>query len=810
MTQKSHLFLLGIFLATSSCGSDDAGEQNNPVEELDGGDSGFQDSDAEPDTETGIVETDSGAETDSGTEPDSTETDSSDEIDSDPDSSLDCDIDEFGDLSFGEPFLLEEDSHTFDANTCGGDDWFQLDLEAMDVLLVSVDYDISNERAINAYLVKENFVELVRGESDDFGNTSFRVTILEDGPYFLRIYEENNEVLDYSTTITISDEYANCREDFGEPNNEAEEAVVISIDQLVETQLCPGDVDWYQIDVPNDALISATVEFSNEVGDLDVDLWLSAATEPEVVSNTRSDVETVYYGPVRSRQFVWIRVYGYEGANGPYTLEVTSHSGDPVDLTITGSMAYEDRIFDENSFTGEIVENVSADVEVEIIRELDQALIETIYTDENGEFSVDITAHEGFAYFARALSHARPVNQSVVVRDRSDNERLYAQESTRFVATSESSPTLEMIARAEDPTGGAFNIIDVARKGYVFIAEHTDDSMEELTFSWQPGMPFDCGSCYTNSQISLAGGEEDTDEYDDDIILHEFGHYFVDLLSKDDNPGGSHDGAYDDPLLAFGEGLATFFSSLVQDDPFYVDNYEGSHRLRDIELAEEDPDQYYGTSDDTLSGDVSEYLVSAILWDFYDPISEEEPFDQIDGGSARSMELLLQYLPDCRNVGILGVDLADWINGASCYYSELVQPLITLAEQREFPWTDNDMACEKQNHSLTITEQNGILLLEGFSPEQTQNMLGFLPLPTFVQIRTRFFSNSTFFSETISCEIGSSCFIAQADPSLHIVISSPDSERVGASWIGAEAAEQYVGGILSEDGLLRSFAPNNK
>lgn len=64
----------------------------------------------------------------------------------------------------------------------------------------------------------------------------------------------------------------------------------------------------------------------------------------------------------------------------------------------------------------------------------------------------------------------------------------------------------------------------------------------------------------------------DTEEFDDHVIVHEWGHYFEDKFSRSDSPGGAHSiGDRLDPRLAFGEGWATAFAAMALDDPLYCD-----------------------------------------------------------------------------------------------------------------------------------------------------------------------------------------------------------------------------------------------
>jgi hypothetical protein len=77
----------------------------------------------------------------------------------------------------------------------------------------------------------------------------------------------------------------------------------------------------------------------------------------------------------------------------------------------------------------------------------------------------------------------------------------------------------------------------------------------------------------TLSGIYLLGEEnQDSDEYDGHVILHEFGHYLDHRFGRSDNLGGGHRrGDRLDPRVAFSEGWPTAFAGLVLADPLYAD-----------------------------------------------------------------------------------------------------------------------------------------------------------------------------------------------------------------------------------------------
>jgi hypothetical protein len=81
---------------------------------------------------------------------------------------------------------------------------------------------------------------------------------------------------------------------------------------------------------------------------------------------------------------------------------------------------------------------------------------------------------------------------------------------------------------------------------------------------------------YGDDMLFLRGMEDDdTDEFDDHVVVHEWGHYFEDNFSRSDSIGGSHGlGQSLDMRLAFGEGFATALSGIGLGNPNYCDTFD--------------------------------------------------------------------------------------------------------------------------------------------------------------------------------------------------------------------------------------------
>ncbi len=113
----------------------------------------------------------------------------------------------------------------------------------------------------------------------------------------------------------------------------------------------------------------------------------------------------------------------------------------------------------------------------------------------------------------------------------------------------------------------------------------------------------------------LGDANSDTDEYDDHIIIHEWGHYFEDQFSRADNIGGSHSpGEALDIRVAFGEGWGNAWSGIATDNPIYFDTSgykQSSGWYMDLENGAQENAGWY-----------SEGSVQRILYDLYDKTNE--------------------------------------------------------------------------------------------------------------------------------------------------------------------------------------------
>ena len=144
----------------------------------------------------------------------------------------------------------------------------------------------------------------------------------------------------------------------------------------------------------------------------------------------------------------------------------------------------------------------------------------------------------------------------------------------------------------------------------------------QLTVNWSvnnvaAGGDRDAGQIVTSNYDGdsnlwiLGDANSDTDEYDDHIIVHEWGHYFEDKFSRSDSIGGPH--SISDSLdirVAFGEGWGNAISAIATDNPIYFDTAgfgQASGWSMNIESDQKENPGWF-----------SEGSVQRILYDLYD------------------------------------------------------------------------------------------------------------------------------------------------------------------------------------------------
>jgi hypothetical protein len=271
---------------------------------------------------------------------------------------------------------------------------------------------------------------------------------------------------------------------------------------------------------------------------------------------------------------------------------------------------------------------------IEAINAADFSILATTSTDGSGNYSVTVPVNTNIKIRIKAqmLITGTPSWDFQVV-DNTNSQSLYVADSTSFDSgTSNLSKSYNLpsgwggSSYTSTRVAAPFAILDTVYKARSKITT-ADNTVHftQLLINWSINNIGTSGdktlgqigtSHYDPSakQLYILGkADNDTDEYDDHIIAHEWGHYFEANFSRSDSPGGSHGpGDKLDPRIAFGEGFGNAFSGMATDDPNYVDTGGSSQATVNLAL-----DLSNSNGDPSSVGWYSEDSVQYILYALY-------------------------------------------------------------------------------------------------------------------------------------------------------------------------------------------------
>lgn len=111
-----------------------------------------------------------------------------------------------------------------------------------------------------------------------------------------------------------------CTDDALEENDDASQATQM-VPGVLSAQICPGDEDWFAINVNANQEITALLSFSHAEGDLDMGLYDSQGNELDSSASSSDDEEVTAIAA--SADTYYIVVIGYDGAMAGYDLDVS-------------------------------------------------------------------------------------------------------------------------------------------------------------------------------------------------------------------------------------------------------------------------------------------------------------------------------------------------------------------------------------------------------------------------------------------------------------------------------------------------------
>ena len=316
---------------------------------------------------------------------------------------------------------------------------------------------------------------------------------------------------------------------------------------------------------------------------------------------------------------------------GTLTVTITPPPAASGDINLSGKITF-DLVPLNTSTNGlnynAITEEPARGITVEAVNS-SNAVIATAVTNEDGDYTMTVAPNTNLRIRAKAeMVQTSGAQWDVRVVDNTSSNALYTL-SGSLADTGTVDQTRNLNAgsgwggssytstRAAAPFTILDPIYDTLKK---FEAVDADVNFPPAVFNWstrnraangdRANGEIGTSSYIGNGQLFILGdANQDTDEYDRHIIIHEWGHYFEDRVSRADSIGGAHSGGQKlDPRVAMGEGFGNALSGMITDDPFYRDsNGAGQSRGFSINVERNDP-----------AGWFDESTVQSVLYDIYD------------------------------------------------------------------------------------------------------------------------------------------------------------------------------------------------
>jgi hypothetical protein len=236
---------------------------------------------------------------------------------------------------------------------------------------------------------------------------------------------------------------------------------------------------------------------------------------------------------------------------------------------MTGIVEYEDKEYGPAGFTGKTVFKPVRYATVEVVDASTQAVLGAGVTGTTGKYSISFP-YQGASVYARAIAAAVfSANSRIAVKNL--NGALYSAASDTHAVSPDAFITRDITIDVTSGANGAFNVLDVYTAGFQYIHFLTNNAYPpSLSVFWpDPNGTSYCRGCAAGDGIYIFSLNDgfDSDEYDDDVLLHEFGHFIAHSYSKDDAPANMAHTFADNDLdlrLSWSEGWADFFPGAVK------------------------------------------------------------------------------------------------------------------------------------------------------------------------------------------------------------------------------------------------------
>ena len=248
--------------------------------------------------------------------------------------------------------------------------------------------------------------------------------------------------------------------------------------------------------------------------------------------------------------------------------------GERTDFVVSGVVTYDDRIYGPGPDQAEYrflrtEAKPTRHATVQVVNSDGRVLAEAT-VGETGDYALAAAGGSHESMRLRVLAQTR-TGAPVEIKDFAGNVVSVSKAFTPDALPAR----LDLAVPGE--IAGAFNMLDVYTAAGEFVHEHHGEFPPLLSVYWQPGSTppggttYHCRSC--NGGIYVLGGVStpegitgDTDHFDDDVLLHEYGHFLEHAFGVLHSPGGMHTllDNTQDLRLAWSEGFSSFMAGAIK------------------------------------------------------------------------------------------------------------------------------------------------------------------------------------------------------------------------------------------------------
>lgn len=297
------------------------------------------------------------------------------------------------------------------------------------------------------------------------------------------------------------------------------------------------------------------------------------------------------------------------GGGGGTTTTATPPATPPPptagDVTISGAITFEEVGVETEEFSLDLADLTTLPARGIVVEAVTGAgvVLDTTTTSDTGAYSVTVAPNTAVIIQARAelnQTAADGATWNVVVEDNTNDDAQYV-----LAGSLTNSGTTNSVRNLFAPSGsngvsaytgprvaGPFFMLDEILNGLQLVEsvdpnvvippfrilwsvnnriinddEESDISEGDLTSSF-----FSTNVGGIPSIVILGDLDTDTDEYDEHVVTHEFGHFLTFGIFRDDSVGGAHSlASLLDPRVAFSEGFGNAIAAMITNDPLYID-----------------------------------------------------------------------------------------------------------------------------------------------------------------------------------------------------------------------------------------------